>query len=376
MKDSGKDDRKNNLKNNLKNNKRGNKKGGVKAKKQHQNKNLNQTYENQLPTKQAPTKQVHAKQASTKQVHAKQAPTKQVHAGFVALVGPANAGKSTLFNAFIGYKVAAMSSKVQTTRKIHLGIHNTKKGQLVFMDTPGLMEEITNRKKTELENFMTKQSLKALQDADMVLLVVSPDLKNIEEQMLKQIQRLKKKSKNLLVILNKKDIRKKYLKVFQSLENILKKENLGFQILSKSKEEDSSRKRFLSYLMEQAPLQKAPFYDQDIYTPHSLRYICSEIIYQNCFHYLHQEIPYHLAIHIHTYQQKGATLHLLGEIITSKESHKGIIIGQKGKTLKEISQAAREQLEKMLKTAIFIRLQVRHQHDWTKHKKTVKTILS
>ena len=308
----------------------------------------------------------------------------QVHAGFVALVGPANAGKSSLFNAFIGYKVAATSSKVQVTRRIHLGIYNGihkgRRGQLVFMDTPGFMEEI-KRKKTELENFMAEQSFKALQDADIILLVVSPDLKNIEEQIPPLIEMIRRQgglrsSQKMLGILNKKDLKQKHPETFQALENLFEKEGLKFHALSKLKKDTALKKDFLSYLLSQTPLQRAPFYDEDLYTPHSLRYICSEIIYQNCFRYLHQELPYQLAVRIQTCRQQGATFHLLGELITGKENHKSIIIGQKGKTLKGISQAAREQLEKVLKKPVFIRLQVRHQSNWTKNKKSIKAILS
>ena len=301
--------------------------------------------------------------------------TKQVHAGFVAIVGPANGGKSSLFNALINYKVAAISPKVQSTRKINFGIYNAKKGQLVFMDAPGFMEE-RSKKKNELEKFMIEQALKAIRDSDIVLLVVSPDLQNVKEQTSLLLQQLKKYNKELFMIINKSDLKQKCSKNFQDLEKIIQEEGCKALSLSKSKEDALGRKELLSYLIEKSPLQEAPFYDQDIHTPHSLSHICRESIYENCLQYLHQELPYQLAISIRTCEKRGSTLHILGEIITAKKGHKAMIVGQGGKTLKKISQKTREQLEKRLKTSIFIRLQVQLQPNWTKDKKSVKAILS
>jgi len=265
--------------------------------------------------------------------------------GYVGLFGRANAGKSSLMNSFLGQKIAIVSSKPQTTRDNIMGIYTTQNNQLVFVDTPGI-----HRSANHLDKYMMKNVRAAVEGVDVVLYLIDSS-KRIDEEEKKYIQKLKDEEKNLITVLTKCD--KKQVCDFdadikvsvgdaKSLDALLK------LILSKIK--PSKQKNFI--------------FEEDELSDKSIKFIVGEYIREAALLFLSDEIPHGVAVDITSFDERNDMIKISADIVCERETHKGIIIGKGGETLRKIGKQAREEAERLLQTKVFLKLFVKVEKDW------------
>ena len=277
--------------------------------------------------------------------------------GYVGIVGRPNVGKSTIMNALLGQKIAIISAKPQTTRSKILAIMSDEDSQVVFLDTPGF-----HNPKTKLGENMMKAVDSTIADVDFLLMVVEPQTE-IPEAELKIIEKIGHTP--AILVINKADT--------------LKKEELLPVIAAYSKEHNFKEILFVSartgYRMDELKsvikenLNQGPmYYPEDMVTDQQERQIIAELIREKMLNLLDKEVPHGIAIEIlkmKTRQKNGETMYdISANIYCEKNSHKGIIIGAGGKTLKQIATLARRDAETMLSAKVFLELWVKVKSDW------------
>ena len=274
---------------------------------------------------------------------------------FIGIVGRPNVGKSTLLNALVGEKIAIVSKKPQTTRNRITGILTEGDNQYVFLDTPGL-----HKPRTKLGDFMVKTVNDTIGGVDGVILVVEAreDVGDIEAGI---IENLKSKKMGAVLVINKIDtVRpeniaktiKSYSEAydFDSVIPISAKHGRGTDIVVRECE------RFLN--------ESCWFFPEDIATDQPERQMAAEIIREKLLRTLDEEIPHGTAVVIEEWKEKKDNVSIRAEIYCEKASHKGIIIGKGAATIKKIGTYAREDIEKLLDTRVFLDLYVRVKENW------------
>ncbi len=281
---------------------------------------------------------------------------------FIAIVGRPNVGKSTLLNAIIGEKVAIVSKKPQTTRNRITGIHTVEEDQFVFLDTPGM-----HKPRTKLGDFMVKTAGDTLGEADAAILVVEPRgaVGDIEENI---IQHIKARKMGAVLVINKIDSVNaenvaKTIQAYSSLHNfdavvpISAKHNKGVNfVLDECKQ----------YLNE-----SIWFFPDDIVTDQPERQIAAEIIREKLLRVLEDEIPHGTAVVIEEFSENSKMIRIRAEIFCERQSHKGIIIGKNGVTLKQIGTYAREDMERFFDSKVFLDLWVKVKENWRDSASTI-----
>ncbi len=275
--------------------------------------------------------------------------------GFIAIVGRPNVGKSTLLNALLGEKVAIVSKKPQTTRNRITGILTKEDEQFVFLDTPGM-----HRSKNRLGDYMVKAASGAMTDVDGVILVVEAGSKpgNVEIAI---IERLKSQKTPIILAVNKSDITKPeyigrtieqyaLLYDFMSVVPVSAMKNDGVDIIL-----NEAR----AFLREGEWL-----FDSDALTDQPERQIAAEIIREKLLRVLEDEIPHGTAVVIEEFEESSRILKIRADIFCERQSHKGIIIGKYGQTLKTVGRYAREDLEAVFETKVYLNLWVKVKEKW------------
>lgn len=274
-------------------------------------------------------------------------------AGFVNIFGKPNAGKSTLLNALLGEKLAIVSPKVQTTRHRITGILTEPGYQVVFSDTPGIIDP-----KYKLHEKMMGAVRSALEDADIALLLM--DARDNVEECLEMFSSLKLKATCLLVV-NKMDNLMQ-----EELDKLLERCNAW----GKAKAVvaiSALQKKGLDVLMQQIVSllpESEPFYPEDTLTDRSTRFFVAEMIREKIFHLFEEEIPYHTAVVVTQFQEKQTLTKISADIVVTRETQKGIILGEKGKSIREIGSQARADIEKFLDRKVFLELHVKVRGKW------------
>ncbi len=275
--------------------------------------------------------------------------------GFVTLIGRPNVGKSTLMNYLVGQKIAITSKKPQTTRNRIQTVLTTEKGQIVFVDTPGI-----HKAKNKLGEYMVNVARQTLNEVDVILWLVEPTtFIGAGEQHI--IERLKKVNTPVILVINKIDSVKK--------EEILKaiaayKDQMEFaEIVPVSARSGENTGELLKTVMKYLPYGPQ-YYDEDTVTDQPERQIVAELIREKALHCLEDEIPHGIAVTIESMKRKGKVIHIEATIICERDSHKGIIIGKQGNMLKKIGSTARYEIEKMLECQVNLKLWVKVKKDW------------
>lgn len=274
---------------------------------------------------------------------------------FIAIVGRPNVGKSTLLNSILGEKVAIVSKKPQTTRNRITGILTVGENQFVFLDTPGL-----HKPRTRLGDFMVKTTAETLGGVDGAILVVEAreEVGDIEASL---ISRFKADKMNAILVINKIDS--------------VTPSNIAKTILAYSKEFDfdaviplcAKSGKGIDVLLSECGkyLYEADWcFDEDMITDQPERQVAAEIIREKLLRTLDEEIPHGTAVSIEEWKEKGGVVSIRAEIYCEKATHKGIIIGKQGATIKKIGMHAREDIEKMLDAKVFLDLYVRVKENW------------
>ncbi len=274
---------------------------------------------------------------------------------FIAIVGRPNVGKSTLLNSILGEKVAIVSKKPQTTRNRITGIHTVGENQYVFLDTPGL-----HKPRTKLGDFMVKTTSETLGGVDAAILVTEAreEVGDIEASL---ISRFKADNIPAILAINKIDT--------------VQASNIAKTILAYSKEFDfdavipltAKNGKGIDILLSECEkyLYEADWcFDEDMITDQPERLVAAEIIREKLLRTLDEEIPHGTAVAIEEWKEKKGVVSIRAEIYCEKATHKGIIIGKGGATIKKIGMYAREDIEKMLDARVFLDLYVRVKENW------------
>lgn len=279
--------------------------------------------------------------------------THVMRVGFVNILGYPNAGKSTLLNALIGEKLAIVPPKVQTTRHRIKGIASTPDYQIVFSDTPGIIEP-----KYKLHERMMASVRGALEDGDLAILLV--DLKEDWQRCDQLFSSLQLKVP-ALVVLNKKDLvgaeRVKQGLLFFAEKPYCKK------VIAVSAKKDQVSQLILPALLPFLP-EGNPFFDTDQISDLQTRFFVGEIIRGKIYDHMDEEIPYHTAVMVREFKEKPGLIRILADIIVNRETQKGILLGQKGETIKKIGSEARKDIEAFLQEKVYLELFVKVRPRW------------
>jgi GTPase len=274
-------------------------------------------------------------------------------AGFVNIFGKPNAGKSTLLNALLGEKLAIVTPKVQTTRHRIMAVVTEPGYQIVFSDTPGIIDP-----KYKMHEKMMGAVRSALEDADVALLMM--EAKDNVEECLAMFDSLKLKATCLLVI-NKMDVLEQA--DLDALTERCKAWGKAKAVITISALQKKGLDTLLKQILEFLPESEA-FYPEDTLTDRSTRFFVGEIIREKIFLLFEEEIPYHTAVLVTQFEEKTTLTKISAEIIVTRETQKGIILGEKGKSIKEIGSRARVDIEKFLDRKVFLELHVKVRPKW------------
>ncbi|MEK6734250.1 MAG: GTPase Era [Pseudomonadota bacterium] len=275
---------------------------------------------------------------------------------FVAIAGIPNVGKSTLLNRIIGQKISIVSPKVQTTRTIINGIYVDGDTQIIFVDTPGIFTP----KKT-LEKAIVTTAWSGLDGIDLVLILVDA-VRGFTEETRAIINRLEKQKIKPILIINKTDLVTKEKLNRLSLE--YKNLNLFREVITVSALEGEGVTELLSYLKLNAP-EHEWYFPEDQLTTAPIRLLASEITREKLFLNLSHELPYNLTVETENWEeQKNGSVKITQAIFVSRDTHKQIILGNKGKMIKKIGMLAREDIEDFLQTKVHLFLFVKVRENW------------
>ncbi len=283
------------------------------------------------------------------------AKTNDYKAGFAAIVGRPNVGKSTLMNCLIGQKIAITSSKPQTTRNRIQTVYTSDKGQIVFLDTPGI-----HKAKNRLGEYMIKSVNGALKDVDVILWLVEAD-EHIGPTDRQIADKLKEINIPIILVVNKIDKvnREDLLKIVSLYSGLCDYAELVPVSAVKNENTDTLIDQIFKYLP-----YGMPFYDEDTVTDQPERQITAELIREKALKCLDDEIPHGVAVTIDKMDYNKPVVRIDATIICEKESHKGIIIGKQGQMLKKIGSAARYEIERLLERQVNLKLWVKVKKDW------------
>lgn len=278
-------------------------------------------------------------------------------AGFVALIGAPNAGKSTLMNAMVGHKVSIVTPKVQTTRSRVRGIAMHDSTQIIFVDTPGIFTP-----KRRLDRAMVSAAWQGAEDGDVLLLLHDCARKKIDADTLSIIETLKKSGARASLILNKTDLTQAehYLARTRELSELYDFEKI-FMISAETGEGVEDVKNWLAEQMPQSPY----LFDPEDLSDLPMRLMAAEIMREKLFLNLHQELPYQMTVECESWEERAdgsAEIKLV--IFVAREGHRGIVLGKGGQTIKRIGQAARCELEEIFDQRIHLISFVKHKKDW------------
>ncbi|MGB3212681.1 MAG: GTPase Era [Desulforhopalus sp.] len=290
----------------------------------------------------------------------------------VAIVGPPNAGKSTLMNHLLGQKISIVTAKPQTTRNRIVGIINDTDYQVVFLDTPGL-----HKSRDPLNMEMVKVAMESLVDVDIVLFLVDVSLPLPEKAQIKKTEELAEYMQRIkgpaIMVLNKIDLidRKQVLPLIDSYSKLF-----PFKaVIPVSALGGDGLENLLSEILDHLPMGPR-FFPEDIPTDASERFLCAEIVREKVFLLTGQEIPYSTAVLIESFKEdeskKMVTIH--AAIVLEKQSQKGIVIGKGGQKLKSIGIAARKDIEALIGQKVVLKLWVKVKKNWSQDERFLKEL--
>jgi GTP-binding protein Era len=286
--------------------------------------------------------------------------------GFVAVAGRPNVGKSTLINALLGQKVAAVSPRPQTTRRDQLGILTLPDAQIVFMDTPGI-----HHPRHKLGEIMNREAQSAIEDADLVLFLVDASVAPDDEDRLvaERLAALQRGPATIL-LLNKIDLlNSRMLPEREAAYQALLPEADRLPI---SAARGDNRDRLVEKMLARLPVGGA-FYPEDQITDLYEREIAADLVREAALLHLRDEIPHGIAVRIDEYKERSEeTAYIAATIFIERESHKPIVIGQGGLMLKKIGTTARQEIEAMSGRKVFLELRVKVQKGWRDDEQALK----
>ena len=281
----------------------------------------------------------------------------QYKSGFVTLIGRPNVGKSTLMNHLIGQKIAITSDKPQTTRTRIQTVFTDERGQIIFLDTPGI-----HKAKNKLGEYMVSVAEHTLKEVDVVLWLVEPTtfIGAGERHIAEQLQNVKTP---VILVINKIDTIKNQDEILEFISAY--KDVCSFaEIVPVSALKDKNTDLMLDLIYKYLPCGPQ-YYDEDTVTDQPMRQIAAELIREKALRLLSDEIPHGIAVTIEKMtERKNGMMDIEATIICERDSHKGIIIGKGGAMLKRIGSAARREIEDLMDTQVNLQIWVKVRKEW------------
>ena len=284
-------------------------------------------------------------------------PVKSTKAGFVALIGAPNAGKSTLMNAMVGQKVSIVTPKVQTTRSRIRGIEKNENVQLVFVDTPGIFTP-----KRRLDRAMVQAAWQGAENGDVLLLLHDCARRVIDDDTHNILVKLAASKRRASLILNKIDLasQQRLLERAEEMSKIFEFDRV-FMLSATTGNGINDLKSWLASKMPQSPF----LFDPEDLSDMPMRLLAAETMREKLFLNLHQELPYQLTVETESWEDRedgSVEVHL--SVYVSREGHRGIILGKGGQTMRRIGTAARKELEHALDRRVHLFSHVKYRKDW------------
>ncbi|MEO1652661.1 MAG: GTPase Era [Bacteroidota bacterium] len=280
-------------------------------------------------------------------------PSEGHKAGFVNIIGRPNVGKSTLMNQMVGERLSIITSKAQTTRHRIMGILNGEDFQIVYSDTPGIIEP-----QYKLQNTMMHFVNVSLEDADILLVVTDVFEKKIEDRVINRVMNL---DIPVFLLINKIDLVEE--ERVKAQMDLWKDHFPEERILTLSALEGRGVDKVFDLIIEQLP-PHPPFFPKDELTNKSERFFASEIIREKIFLNYRQEVPYACEVVVTDFKNKEDIIFIRAEILVERKSQKGIIIGKKGEALKKLGVQSREELEAFFDKKVFLEQHVKVEENW------------
>ena len=288
--------------------------------------------------------------------------------GFVSIIGRPNVGKSTMLNQVLGQKIVIATDKAQTTRKRIKGILTNEKGQIVFVDTPGIHKPIN-----KFGEFLLDEAKISVPDSDLVLFLVdgSEPAGKGDKWIVENV--ISKTNVPIILVMNKLDKisnQDKITENYQSYQKLFDKEVPLIKISAKT---GKNKTKLVDMIMEYLP-EGELLYPEDIVTEESMRQIVEEIVREKILLNTKEEIPHSVAIKVDKYEETPEIDRIYAIIYCEHKSQKGILIGKGGSLLKKIGTEARLDLENIVEKKVFLSLQVKIEKDWRKNDKVLKNL--
>ncbi len=285
--------------------------------------------------------------------------------GFVTIIGRPNVGKSTLLNQILGQKIVITTDKAQTTRKRIKGILTNEKGQIVFVDTPGVHKPLN-----KLGEFLLDEAKIAVPDSDLILFLVdgSEPAGKGDKWIAENI--IKKAEQPVIIVLNKLDKIKKQDKVEANLLSYKTLFDINFPVVKISAKTGRNKDTLLDNIYKKLP-EGDLLYPDDVLTEETMRDVASEIIREKILLNTKDEIPHSIAVMIDNYKEEDAIDKIYATIFCEHKSQKGILIGKNGSLLKTVGTQARLELEEITEKKVYLELNVKVEKDWRKKDKSL-----
>lgn len=286
--------------------------------------------------------------------------------GWVALMGPPNAGKSTLTNALVGQKVAIVTAKPQTTRNRIVGILTQKDAQVIFMDTPGV-HALRGQTRGQLGKIMVQSAWQSFAVANCIVLVIDGDLylrkpDFMERDLAPLIQPLAEEERPVVVVVNKVDLfhdKSRMLPLLESVAQMFPKA----EIFPASALRRNGVEQLLELIRSHLPEGEAQFPEDQLSTA-PMKFMAAEIIREKLFEKLYQEVPYSVAVDVEVWDEEDDRVLIHAAIYVAKPSHKAMVIGRAGKGIKAIGTAARKEIRDLVDKKVHLELWVKVREDW------------
>ena len=286
--------------------------------------------------------------------------------GWVALMGPPNAGKSTLTNALVGQKVAIVTAKPQTTRNRIVGILTQKDAQVIFMDTPGV-HALRGQTRGQLGKIMVQSAWQSFAVANCIVLVIDGDLHLrkpdfMERDLAPLIQPLSEEERPVIVVVNKVDLfhdKSRMLPLLESVAQMFPKA----EIFPASALRRNGVEQLLELIRSHLPEGEAQFPEDQLSTA-PMKFMAAEIIREKLFEKLYQEVPYSVAVDVEVWDEEDDRVLIHAAIYVAKPSHKAMVIGRAGEGIKAIGTAARKEIRDLVDKKVHLELWVKVREDW------------
>ena len=286
--------------------------------------------------------------------------------GWVALMGPPNAGKSTLTNALVGQKVAIVTAKPQTTRNRIVGILTQKDAQVIFMDTPGV-HALRGQTRGQLGKIMVQSAWQSFAVANCIVLVIDGDLylrkpDFMERDLAPLIQPLAEEERPVVVVVNKVDLfhdKSRMLPLLESVAQMFPKA----EIFPASALRRNGVEQLLELIRSHLPEGEAQFPEDQLSTA-PMKFMAAEIIREKLFEKLYQEVPYSVAVDVEVWDEEDDRVLIHAAIYVAKPSHKAMVIGRAGEGIQAIGTAARKEIRDLVDKKVHLELWVKVREDW------------